>query len=252
MIIEYHRPKTLEESLSLLSRKAPRTFPLGGGTRLSRQTKGDVAVVDLQELGLDQVQISGANLIIGAATRLQNILAQAQIPAALQKALVNEGGLNYRNQATIAGVIVDCDGRSAFATAMLAMNAHLVWLPGEKKVDLGEYLSLRDSWESGGLIHSIELPMNGKLSLEIVARTPMDRPILCAAVCRWSSGRTRVVLGGYGKTPMMVMDGPEPVGADQAASSAYLHAGDEWASAEYRSQTAGAIVRQMIAEQVGG
>jgi CO/xanthine dehydrogenase FAD-binding subunit len=252
MIIEYHRPKTLDETIRLLSRKTPRTVPLGGGTRLSRQTRGDVAVVDLQELDLNRIRTDGANLVIGAATRLQIVHDYPQIPAALQMALVNEGGLNFRNQATVAGAIVACDGRSAFTTALLAMNAQLVWLPGEKKVSLGEFLALRNTWENGILIHSIELPMNGKLSMEIVARTPMDRPILCAAVCRWTSRRTRVALGGFGKTPVMVMDGPEAAGADQAARNAYIHAGDQWASAIYRSQTAGAVVRKMIDEQGGG
>lgn len=252
MIIEYHRPKDMDEAISLLSRKTPKTVPLGGGTRLSRQTQGDVAVVDLQDLGLDQIHSVGANLVIGAAATLQNILNQSQIPVALRKALVNEGGLNFRNQATIGGEIVVCDGRSALAAGLLAMNAHITWLPGEKKVSLGDFFVLRDSWGSGRIIRTVELPLNGDLALEIVARSPLDRPILCVAVCRWPSGRTRVTLGGYGKAPIMVMDGPEPVGADQAARNAYIHAGDEWASAEYRSQIAGAVVRQMIDARVGG
>jgi hypothetical protein len=51
---------------------------------------------------------------------------------------------------------------------------------------------------------------------------------------------------------MMVMDGPESTGADQAARSAMMHAADEWASAEYRSQIAGAVVQKMIEGQAGG
>ncbi len=38
MIIEYHRPETLEQALALLSRKNPPTLPLGGGSYLSRHT----------------------------------------------------------------------------------------------------------------------------------------------------------------------------------------------------------------------
>lgn len=35
MILEYHRPKTIDEALALLERDNPRTVPLGGGTTLS-------------------------------------------------------------------------------------------------------------------------------------------------------------------------------------------------------------------------
>lgn len=252
MIIEYHRPQTLDEAISLIRRKTPRTLPLGGGTRLNRMSQGDLAVVDLQNLGLDQIQMTSVNLDIGGAVKLQTILNNSNIPDAFHKALVNEGGANFRNQATIAGEIVACDGRSAFITALLAMNTHLVWLPGEREVGLGDYLALRETWESGGLICKVVLPLNGTLSLEIVARSPNDQPILCVAVCRWKSGRTRVALGGIGKAPILTMDAPDVVGAEVAARNAYLYAEDEWASAEYRSQTASELVRRMIGAGIGG
>jgi hypothetical protein len=59
----------------------------------------------------------------------------------------------------------------------------------------------------GWLIISISIPLNVKLSFEYVARTPADKPIVCAAVAQWNSGRTRLALGGYGKIPMLAMDG---------------------------------------------
>jgi CO/xanthine dehydrogenase FAD-binding subunit len=252
MIVEYSRPTHLDEAIGLLTRKTPKTFPLGGGTRLRNKNLGDIAVVDLQALGLDRIQASGVNLDIGATVKLQALLNHPKTPSALQKALVNLGGLNLRNQASVAGEIVSCDGRSALITGMLAMNAHLIWLPGEKKVSLGDYLALRGNWDGGALIGSVELPLNGTLSLEIAARTPLDQPILCVAICRWPSGRTRVALGGYGKSPILAMDGPEAGGAEMAVQNAYLHAEDKWASGEYRSRAAAALLRQMIGGKIGG
>lgn len=253
MIIEYHRPDTAEEAYGLLSRLTPRTIPLGGGTMLSRRHKGDVAVVDFQNLGLDSIQpADGRPRLIGATTRLQTLYDHTGSIPALRSALVNEGGLNFRNQATVAGAIVSCDGRSALVTALLAMNAQLVWYPDNSRVSLGDYLALRDTWEAKGFIQAIELPTQGKLHLEIVARTPADRPIVCAAVMLGSSRQTRIALGGFGSVPVLAMDGPSPVGADLAARSAYIHAGDVWASAEYRSQTAGALVHSMLEKELGG
>jgi CO/xanthine dehydrogenase FAD-binding subunit len=53
MIIEYFRPQSLEETLLLLSRPYPVTVPLGGGVKLSRRIDEQIAVVDLQRLGLN-------------------------------------------------------------------------------------------------------------------------------------------------------------------------------------------------------
>ena len=44
----------------------------------------------------------------------------------------------------------------------------------------------------------------------------------------------------------MAMDGPEPGGADAACRSAYLNAGDEWASAEYRADVAATLARRLV------
>jgi len=46
MITTYHRPKTLDEALTLLTQ--PNRIPLGGGTLLSKPTADSVEVVELQ------------------------------------------------------------------------------------------------------------------------------------------------------------------------------------------------------------
>jgi CO/xanthine dehydrogenase FAD-binding subunit len=51
MILEYIRPKTIKEAVSLISREAPAAIPMGGGTSLKRKsTHKDFSVVDLQAL----------------------------------------------------------------------------------------------------------------------------------------------------------------------------------------------------------
>lgn len=250
MISEYKRPETIEEALGLLARQSPKTFPMGGGTFLSQHTEGDVAVVDLQCLGLDRIEKSSSSLEVGAAVTLQALLECQALPVALEKALHHEAGQNLRSQASIAGTIVTSDGRSPLVTALLAVNTRLVWLPGDQEVGLGDYLALRESWAGGGLIRAIRIPLNGDLKMEIVARSPLDRPILCVAICRWTSGRTRVGLGGFGKSAILAMDGPEPAGADLAVKNAYLHATDAWASSAYRSQVGMEIVRRLLADAV--
>ncbi len=253
MILEYHRPEQMNEALELIAREHPRTVPLGGGTNLSQVSKPDLAVVDLQRLGLNTMRIEGQMLHIGATVTLQSIMDAADLPdgvrAALQASLGPEAGLNLRQMATIGGTIASCDGRSPFVTALLALDPRLVWQPGESVQALGDFLPLRQEQLQGRMIVEVRVPLNASLRFEMVARTPLDRPIVCAAVATWPSGRTRVTLGGYGSAPILAMDGPEPAGAAAAARDAFHNAEDAWASAEYRVETAAKLVQRMLRKQ---
>lgn len=255
MITTYHRPRTLDEALTLLTR--PDTFPLGGGTLLSRPTADPIEVVDLQSLGLESVKKNGNNLEIGATVTLQSLLESEHIPEALKAALKLEAPLNIRNSATVAGTLVSCDGRSTFAVSLLALDAKVEIKEFEQRdlkeqslrkapnlqerlVNIGDFLPLRPR----GLITSITIPLNVKIAFEYVSRTPADKPIVCAALARWNSGRTRLALGGYGKGPMLAMDGTEAEGLQSAARNAFHEATDEYASAEFRMDVASTLAKR--------
>jgi CO/xanthine dehydrogenase FAD-binding subunit len=270
MIIEYHRPENLEAALSLLSRREPVTVPLGGGSQLSQPSSEAYAVVDLQGLGLGNIQRRGNTLELGATSTLQAFLGfmdnegENPFTPALREVILHEATNNLRNVATIAGTLVGADGRSPLATALLALDARLVVVPGthsfpmgeagnqsedalEKTiVSLGDLFPLRREALSGRLITQVQVPLNAQLAYEYVARTPADRPLVCAAAVRWPSGRTRLALGGYGLAPVLALDGPEGGGLEPAARDAYSQAGDAWASAEYRSEMAAVLARRCI------
>jgi CO/xanthine dehydrogenase FAD-binding subunit len=262
MITAYHRPNTLDEALTLLTQ--PNVIPLGGGTLLSKPTTASVEVVDLQSLSLDAVNKQGNNLEIGATVTLQQLLESEHCPDPLKSALKLETPLNLRNAATVAGTLVTCDGRSTFAAVMLAMDAKLEIKsldklelmemeidarppkPDVETLGLGEFLPLRAAQVQGKLITSVTVPLNGKLAFDYVSRTPADKPIVCAALAQWNSGRTRLVLGGYGKSPMLAMDGTEAEGIESAARNAFHEATDEWASAEYRMDVAAILAKRCL------
>jgi CO/xanthine dehydrogenase FAD-binding subunit len=271
MITTYHRPKTLDEALTLLTQG--NRIPLGGGTLLSNvssplsagPTPDPIEVVDLQAIGLDTVKKQGNNLELGATVTLQQLLESEHSPAALKSAIKLEAPLNIRNSATVAGTLVAGDGRSPFATVLLALDAkleiksmdhfQLVKMEAESRppqteietISIGEFLPLRADRVRGKLITSIIIPTNVKLAFEYVSRTPADKPIVCACVAQWNSGRTRLTLGGYGKSPLLAMDGTEAEGLAAAARNAYHEANDEWASAEYRMDVAATLARRCIA-----
>ncbi len=243
MITEYHRPKTLDEALQLLAQ--PNTLPLGGGTKINSPAfkDRDFAVVDLQALDLKRILRSGYTLEIGATATLQQLLESADAPAALQQAIRQEASLNIRNAATVAGTLVSADGRSPFATALLALDAKVTVISEQSSViSLAEYWTLRPA----GLITLVSIPLNAKFAYQQVARTPADVPIVCAALTQWNSGRTRLALGGYGASPLLAMDGTEAEGLESAARNAFHEAIDQWASAEYRMDVAATLATRCL------
>ena len=262
MITAYHRPQTLDEALTLLSQ--PNRTPLGGGTLLSHSKSDSVEAVDLQSLNLDFVKKQGNTLEIGATVTLQQLLESEHCPDMWKSALKLEAPLNIRNPATVAGTLVACDGRSTFATILFALDAkleiksidkiELVEMETESRpakqevatVGLGEFLPLRLDQIRGKLITSITVPINVKLAFDYVSRTPADKPIVCAALAQWNSGRTRLVLGGYGKSPTLAMDGTEAEGVEAAAGNAFHEATDEYASAEYRMDVAATLAKRCL------
>jgi CO/xanthine dehydrogenase FAD-binding subunit len=243
MITTYHRPQTLDEALALLAQ--PNTVPLGGGTLLSRPTTDPVAVVDLQRLGLDSITKKGNDLEVGATCTLQTLLESKDCPEALKTALKLEAPINIRNSATAAGTLVASDGRSPFTTMLLAMDAKVSLTTTGKQtsvIGLSDFLLTHPQ----GLVTSITFPLNTKLAFEFVSRTPADKPIIAAALSQWNSGRTRLTLGGYGKSPLLAMDGTEADGIETAAGNAYHEANDEWASAEYRMDVAATLAKRCL------
>lgn len=243
MITEYHRPQTLEEALKLLAQ--PNTLPLGGGTKINSPAfqKQDFSVIDLQALDLKRISRIGHTLDIGATTTLQSLLESADTPPALKQAIQKEASLNLRNAATVAGTLVACDGRSPFATAMLALDTKITVIHDQSSVlSLAEYWALRPA----GIITLVSIPLNAKMAYEQVARAPADMPIACAALAQWKSGRTRLALGGCGKTPLLAMDGTESEGLEAAARNAFHEANDQWASAEYRMDVAATLARRCL------
>ena len=241
MIIEYLRPKTIPEALALLARKRPVSFPLGGGTYLNQKSEDQYAVIDLQDLELDAITRQGNILQVGATTTLQALADYQGLPEAVYKTINHEATYNLRNMATIAGTLVTSNGRSPFTTLMLALDLNLELLESEKnpvQVRLGNWLPVRMSGKPNKLISMVSFPFDVKITYESVSRSPADQPIVCAAMVQWPSGRTRLALGGWGKEPILAMDGPEAQGVEVAARNAYHQAEDEWASAEYRGDIA--------------
>jgi probable selenate reductase FAD-binding subunit len=255
---EYHRPRTLAEALELLDR----AVPLAGGTALTPRRDEIPAVIDLQELGMGSLELREGKVVLGAGVKLQTMVESEEIlPSVLREACRLEAGLNLRNMATLAGTIMSADGRSPVITVLLAMEAVVVLEPGDEVVSLETLLDQRDQANDRHLITEIRLRQPEILRYERVSRAPTDRPLVCVAVARLlregSGNEYRVVLGGFGETPIRVRKAETSLAeeedvdsAAEAARQAYVSASDGWASGEYRSHTAGVLVKRLATEML--
>jgi CO/xanthine dehydrogenase FAD-binding subunit len=249
VITKYHRPRTLNEALKILKNNNSRL--LAGGTLINQHHSESFEVIDLQALGLDKLHKAGETLKIGAMVTLQNLIDSEYSPEALKTTLKLEAPLNLRNMATVAGALVSCDGRSPFTTAMLALDAKMILNDDPKTgIRLGDMLPIRAETLHGKIITAIHIAQDVTLAYRSVARTPSDRPILCAALAIWSSGRARLVLGGWGSSPTLAMDGSEASGLELSARNAASEAEDEWGTAEYRQSIAPILAMRCLKESV--
>jgi len=257
MIIEYHRPKDTGAALKLIARSSPPTYPLGGGSFLSQPRNEEFAVVDLQNLDLNQLGKNKNSLLIGATVTLQDFLEYLMDPETdflkakleLEKAIRHEASFNLRQVATIGGSVVSANGRSPFVTSLIALDAaaKVISLDGEiDQINLGDFFPLWKEIRNDKLIIEFEIPKNVNFVYQYVARSPADLPIVCCAVCQWPSGRTRGALGGYGDYPKLFFDGNGEEGIRDAAVVSYNQAEDVWASSDYRSEIAGVLAGRCI------
>lgn len=246
MILEYHRPQTLEKALELLARPTPPTAPLGGGTVLSHSTGEPVAVVDLQSLGLDTIEPQGSAWVIGAGARLEQLVQQPGLPEALKQAICLDATLNMRNMATLAGSMVTGSGTSALLAVLLALDARLTWQPEGKDSAIGDYLSLRTAPTLGRLITQVQFSATAQVHFAAVGRSPKDLPIVSCAVARWPSGRTRVVIGGDAPAPVLAMDGTEAGDFAILAQNASGVLSTRFASREYLIDAAKTLIQRLF------
>lgn len=238
MIAEYFRPSSVSEALELLTDPDVTRKPLGGGTQLSRNQTGEFGVVDLQDTGLDQIDVTIREVAAGAMVRLSDLLTHSDVHPEIKRAIRIDASENTRNAASLGGWMVSSGGRSILSAVLLALDATLTWEPDNVSVRLGDWLPLRVQESPGVLMTRLTWSKQPNLAFEYVSRTPNDRPLLIVATAQWPSGRTRLALGGCGDSAVIAMDGTEESGIDLAARDAYFEAGDQWATAQYRREVA--------------
>jgi CO/xanthine dehydrogenase FAD-binding subunit len=246
MITEYYRPEKIDQAISLLSRGDPRTIPLAGGNNLSKKGNTPLAVVDLQSLGLDGIEVSQHNYRLGAMVRLQDVVEDPNLPEGLITAARRETNINIRQMATIGGIVASARGNSPLLGCLLALDTRLIWEPGGKSVNLGEWLADERKKKPGFLITAIEFKLPTSVKYEDIARSPEDKPQVFVVASTWVTGEIRIVFGGNGNSPVLASDGSKNMISDIFNRYSHAAAMDRIGFSEYEQSAIKVLVNRLV------
>jgi len=256
----FYRPNNLPEALRLLQQAD--TVPLAGGTKLIAADITD-AVVDLQDLGLNQTQVEGEQLTVGATMTLAELTAVlAQEPEnspapLLSKAIQQAGANTYRNAATLGGSIASCLADSELLAALLVLDATLVLnTPDAVEMSLVDYLGAEE--RPFGLITAIHIPwQTGDGTSERVARTPADYPIVSVTAWKPEGNAPQLAATGIDALPVRLANTEQAVtgsvdeqtvsAAATAAKAQCNHPGDFRGDTLYRANMAAVLTERVLA-----
>lgn len=200
----YHRPRSVEEALKVLVQKGRSAAILAGGTGLVPNLDDETTdLIDLQSLGLGQIEFSDQRATVGAMLRLRSIVENEELPAVVRRAAEYEGPNTLRNAATVGGSVVFADGESEFCAALLAFDAKVtVQTAGDScELPLEEFMT---SAFPDGIVTQVSFALDGAATHERVARTPADKPIVAVIGRRNAEGAIRLAFCGLADRPVLL------------------------------------------------
>lgn len=241
MILDYFRPKTVKEALAL-QESHPNSRFLGGGSSV-QNTTDDYFAIDLQLIGLNKINKEKKSYSIGATVTLDEIYEYFQHFSDLRQALRIEGSKNQRNRATLGGLLMTAGGRSPFLTCLASIKSLIYMESDDNPIDLNHFLENRNL--NKRLILNIKIELPEKFVFESVARSPLDKPIVCCAVSKYGT-ESRVSIGGFGLYPILA-SGESFLDMDEKCIvDAFLLSDDQWASASFRASLIKTLTERLL------
>jgi len=239
----YHRPKTMQEALQILSRPNINTTIIGGGTYTTPYMNEMVdEVLDLQALDLNEINYTAQGVSLGAMVRLQDIVLDERAPQLLKDAARREVPNTLRSAATLGGLVASPHRDSELLAALLVFEAkvHIETIGDKKTIALAEFIRDVPAALGGGIITAVSLETLGSTASERVARTPADKPIVAALARKDNNDNILMALCGVANTPVLV----DPDNVKAAVSPP----NDFRGSKEYRRQMAAVLAKRVIAQ----
>ena len=271
MIEHFHKPRTVQDALSLKRRFRGRALFLAGGTftNSSEFPLRPEHCISLEGLKLDRIEVKKGVVIIGALCTLQRLIEDRKVPAALKAAASLVVSRNVREAATLGGHVASNLSHSDLIPMLVALDAK-VGLAGSgatKLVRVVDYVRAARP----GLITKIIVarPRADRVAACRNARASANARSLVSAAVSMTLGRTAIkdpiiALGGVARHVVRLtgiedaLNGKPLPAVDELqalVSRSVRPASDHFASAAFRKHQAGVVVALSFQEarrQQGG
>lgn len=245
---EYHIPSTLEEAWQLNQKRS--NHIIAGGMWLRLRPGAFGGVIDISRLGLDVIEETDNEFIIGSMVSLHDIERHPGLNALWRKAISAAispiVGVQFRNCATVGGSIYGRFGFSDVLTLFMALDADVrLYKTGEMSVK-----KFSESHAGNDILtHIIVRKNNAHIAYMTMRNAKTDFPVLTCAVSDIRGKRFACI----GARPMRAvridcLDGMDAEAFALHASESAVFGGNMRASAQYRKKIAQVLVRRCCEE----
>lgn len=246
---QYIRAQSLEEAYTLCQKKS--SVVLGGMLWLKMQRRNVGAVIDLCDLGLDQIEENDAEYRIGAMVSLRALETHEGLNALTQGAVAESVkhivGVQFRNVATLGGSIYGRFGFSDVLTLFMALDA---------KVELyhAGMMSVQEFAEfprkTRDILVRVVVPKTAGRTVYLSMRnTATDFPVLTCALSGHTAGSYTCVIGARPAKAAVYEDEKQLLAGGITPESAAAFAKDVSERADFGSNLrGGADYRRKICE----
>lgn len=256
----YVRVESTEEALQLLQKNKNNRI-VAGGIWMRMASRRVVTAIDLSDCGLDTIEETDDEFVIGAMVSLRQLERHESFNAhtgdVFNHAVRDIVGVQLRNSATVGGSIYGRFGFSDVLCALLPLDAH-VELAGAGRVSLAEF---RNMGYVRDVIERIVVKKHDyRARYRGVRKHATDFPTLNVTAAYWNDGWHVAV--GSRPLPAELLAG-EACGLVSAAPAAdelralvervraLSYGSNLWGSADYRRQVAGALAVRAVCEAAG-
>ena len=249
-------PTSAEEAYRLLSSDPRNHVALGGCCWLRLGSRRIGKAVDLSRLGLDYIRVEEGWLALGAMVPLRRLETNPEVSGRydglLGRAVSSIVGVQFRNLATVGGSVCGRFGFSDVLTALLALDARVVFhRAGE--LSLEEFLASDGC--PGDLLIEVRIPDDGRrAAYQSVRRSSTDFPVLAVAVSRlgddWrvSVGARPFAAARAREAEACLAEGRGAEAAGEAAAARLRFGSNLRAGEDYRRRMARVLVRRAARE----
>lgn len=276
-LVEYHLAQSIEETIHLLQQYGDQARIIAGGTDLLLRMEAEAyrpqALVDISRISaLKRLEVEDGQVVVGSAVTYSELLGFSPITEHVPffaRAIHTIGGVQVRNVATLVGNITNASpaGDTLPCLYVLEAQVHIRGPQGGRSLPIEQFILgvRRTALAPAEMVTHISFPVPeagwyGAFE-KLGRRRAMAIAVVSAAIMlKWASDRVaeaRCALGAVAPTVIRVrelevclagqaLDDEAIERAGQQAARAACPIDDVRASARYRVEAAGGLVRRVL------